>query len=417
MATGASIVNPDDAVDTADIVDNAHTVHDGNNVDTVRSAGTGRSVGVANDAHGVDNAHIVCSDGNVGSAYNADTGRSASATGVNGNHHAGSAGDGGSDVAGDGGTVSHRRLRGVRSDVARGDWVTLTIAILSWVLYIAAAGLVSYTVYSVVHNWQLQTDVAKSVADELEKWPAEDKKEAYNRAKAYNKSLVGSGQKITGIAVNPDTGKMLEDEDTAYNDALNVNDSGAMAVLRIPRISLTETIRHGASNETLENSIGHIYGSLLPIGDPGLVAISAHSGGVNGMLFTRLPQLAVGDYMYVDTLGGELGYQIIAKDIVKPEDLNKVMDEYMKEALEKDEPMLMASTCYPIGINTDRLYVVAVQKSIPHPIPPSATQKDVTLQAIWIGIGLFIILIIMAIIWRVWKSHRRKQGKAHRRKH
>ena len=49
--------------------------------------------------------------------------------------------------------------------------------------------------------------------------------------------------------------------DSVYNRVLNMEESGVMGALEIPKISLYLPIYHGTSQEVLEKGIGHLEGS------------------------------------------------------------------------------------------------------------------------------------------------------------
>lgn len=304
--------------------------------------------------------------------------------------------------------LNERFLSGLRVDVSRKDWKNLALVIISWLLYIAAALMISYAVQSMILTENIQRQVAQNLTQATKEWPAPDMKAFYDKAVAYNDSIVSNDVHATGDAVDPTDGKRLEEKDTAYQEALNINNSGAMAVLYIPKISSEMTIYHGTTDDVLTAGVGHIYGSALPIGQKGTTAaISAHSGGVNGLFFTRLPEIGKGDYMYLNVLGQEQGYQIEYVETVMPEELGDRIDYYQKLAKNTNKSLLLASTCFPISINNQRRIVVGVKKSIPHPIPKSETQKDNTLLAATIALIVFIVLMIAAIAYKMLKRHYR----------
>lgn len=302
--------------------------------------------------------------------------------------------------------LNERFPSGFRMDVSRKDWKNLTLVIISWLLYIAAALMISYAVQSMILTENIQRSVAQNLTQTTKEWPADSMKAFYDKAVAYNDSIIANGMHATGDAVDPTDGKRLEEKDTAYQEALNINHSGAMAVLHIPKISSEMTIYHGTTDDVLTAGVGHIYGSALPIGQKGTAAaISAHSGGVNGLFFTRLPEIGKGDYMYLNVLGQEQGYQIEYVETVMPEELGDRIDYYQKLAKDTNKSFLLASTCFPPGINNQRRIVVGVKKSIPHPIPKSETQKDNTLLAATIALIVFIVLMIVGIAYRMLKRH------------
>lgn len=305
--------------------------------------------------------------------------------------------------------LNQRFPSGIRVDLSRHDYGNLILTIFGWLLYLSSALMIAYSVQSMIITEKIQQDTATNVISSVDKWPSANVKDAYDIAKAYNDDKVlANNMQATGDAVNPDTGERLEVEDKDYQKALNINGSGAMAVLRIPKISSEMTIYHGTTDDVLTAGVGHIYGTSLPIGQKGTTtAVSAHSGGVNGMFFTRLPQLTKGDYLYVNVLGQEQGYEVEETHVVSPDKLGAEFDKYTAKSKQDGETRIVASTCYPLGINTERWFLVAVQKEIPHPIPEASTQKDYSMLAALIATIVFITLVIIAIIVKMIRRHLR----------
>ena len=77
--------------------------------------------------------------------------------------------------------------------------------------------------------------------------------------------------------------------------------SGVMGTIRIPKISVKLPIYHGTSQSALASGAGHLYGSSLPVGGKDTHAvITGHRGLVDAMMFTRLDEMRVGDYFYIE---------------------------------------------------------------------------------------------------------------------
>lgn len=304
--------------------------------------------------------------------------------------------------------LNERFPSGLRVDISRHDWRNIILVIISWLLYIASAFMISYAIQQMILTDNIQKTVASNVINDTKTWPTADVKEQYDKAKAYNDNMLANGVQAIGDAVDPTDGKRIEEKDTAYQDALNINGSGAMAVLNIPKISSEMAIYHGTTDDVLTAGVGHVYGSALPIGENGTTAaVSAHSGGVNGLFFTRLLEMKKGDFMYLNVLGDEQGYEVEDILVVQPDELGNVINDYTLKSKQDNKARLFASTCTPPGVNTERLIVIGVRKSIPHPIPKSETQKDNGLRAVMISIIIFIILIIIGIVFNIIRRHNR----------
>lgn len=112
-------------------------------------------------------------------------------------------------------------------------------------------------------------------------------------------------------------------------------------------------------DEVLKKGVAHLRGTALP-GDKGISVIYGHSG-ISGMLmsrnnpqiiFSRLDGVSIGDTMSIQRDGKDLHYVVSGKKIVDPEDLN-----FMSETTSSERAVLL--TCWPLGIGTKRLIVIA----------------------------------------------------------
>ena len=84
-----------------------------------------------------------------------------------------------------------------------------------------------------------------------------------------------------------------------------------MGTIRIPKISVRLPIYHGTSESALASGAGHLYGSSLPVGGKSTHAVlTGHRGLVEAAMFTRLDEMRVGDYFYIEVMGRTLGYQV-----------------------------------------------------------------------------------------------------------
>lgn len=294
--------------------------------------------------------------------------------------------------------------KGFRYDLKHKDFINVTLVLIGWLLYLSAAFMTSYVVYNIINNEIISRSVSQGVIEAVKQWPSKDVKKDYDKVVAYNNSLGDMQKRIVGDVVGED-GQLIEKNDKTYMDLLNINHSSAMGVVQIPKISAEITIYHTTSDESLTNGVGHVYGTAFPIGQKGTMsAIAAHSGGVNGLFFTRLHELSVGDTFYIDILGKEDGYKIDTVKVVTPEQVGKTILH-----TNPNEARITMITCTPIGINTHRLIVSGVKKDVPNEIPPAYEVKDNTLNATIIAITVFLGFIILAIVYKIVKKIKRQQ--------
>ena len=243
-------------------------------------------------------------------------------------------------------------------------------------------------------------------------WPYPQADEAFAAAMEYNKRLAKSGQPVIGEAKDPlaelyddpqnaannasadgsdNSGDSASAKDKEYQSLLDSGD-GVMGAIRIPKISVNLPVYYGTSELTLASGAGHLYGSSLPVGGKNTHSvITGHRGLVEAAMFTRLDEMRVGDYFYLDVMGRTLGYKVDRITEINPDDTSK-----LKIVLGEDRVTLM--TCTPYGVNTHRLLVSALRSAIPGEIPAEAdAAKDA--RAIGACIVGGILLSGALVVW------------------
>ena len=201
-------------------------------------------------------------------------------------------------------------------------------------------------------------------------------------AEQYNAMLSGATITEGGASAPP----------LAYSDQLTVG--GVMAYIDIPKINVYLPVQHGTDADTLENSVGHVVGTSLPVGGSCSHAVlSAHSGLASSKLFSDIDQLAEGDTFYIHVLGDTLAYKVDAVHAVLPTDTSRLQ-------IEDGKDYVTLVTCTPFGINTHRLLVRGHR--IPY-TPKQATTAAAEKPAVssWtrhyltgLGIGLGAVAVI-----------------------
>ncbi|WP_181481580.1 class C sortase [Clostridium perfringens] len=117
------------------------------------------------------------------------------------------------------------------------------------------------------------------------------------------------------------------------------------------KINIKLPIYERTSDEVLKKGVGVIDGTSIPIGGESTHSVlSAHTGLTTQKLFTNIDQLKEGDFFYINIFGERLAYKVDEINIVKPNDTSKI-----NISPNKDYVTLL--TCYPYGINTERLLV------------------------------------------------------------
>lgn len=281
-------------------------------------------------------------------------------------------------------------------------------------------------------------------------WPYPQADDAFAAAQDYNKRLAESGQPILGEAKDPfadvrggsrasvsdsaesdnqvgesgpqmsdsaesdsqsdENGSQLSDSGESDNqsgaDASSASASsadaeyqglldsggGVMGTIRIPKISVRLPIYHGTSESALASGAGHLYGSSLPVGGKSTHAVlTGHRGLVEAAMFTRLDEMRVGDYFYIEVMGRTLGYQVDRITVIEPNDTSQLK-------IVPDEDRVTLMTCTPYGVNTHRLLVSAIRSAIPDEIP---AENDAVKDARAIGAitGIATLVVGALLVW------------------
>lgn len=217
-----------------------------------------------------------------------------------------------------------------------------------------------------------------------------DLTEQLNLAKAYNTYIYDMSQGIPYTQTKPN-----------YDQALRVDQSGMMGDVSIPQINVQNVpIYHGDSEATLAVGIGHIPQTSLPIGGNNThTVLSAHSGRANNTLFTNLDKLKIGDVFYIDTLNLKMKYQIEQIKVVDPKAVSTL-------SIQKGRDLATLVTCYPTGINSQRLLVTG--ERVPYAIKTAQEkiQRNQYGYDFWVLLGS-LILAILAVLYVIYRSYKK----------
>ena len=121
---------------------------------------------------------------------------------------------------------------------------------------------------------------------------------------------------------------LTEEEKAEYESVLNIDRSGVMGYIKIPKINVMLPVYHGTEENVLQSSIGHLEGSSLPVGGESThCLLSGHRGLPSARLFTDLDQLREGDTFTITVLNDTLTYEVDHIWIIEPEDLSHLQIE------------------------------------------------------------------------------------------
>ena len=266
-------------------------------------------------------------------------------------------------------------------------------------VFLTGVALILYPTFADWWNSFHQSRAVASYMDSVSALDTEQYEEILAEADAYNQKLAE-----TGILWTLD-----EEQEKEYNNQLNVNDSGIMGYIDIPKINITLPIYHGIDEEVLQVAIGHIAGSSLPVGGKNTHCIvSGHRGLPSARLFTDLDKLVDGDTFTMTVLNRTVTYQVDQIRIVEPTDLSDLL-------IEEGKDYCTLVTCTPYGINTHRLLVRGHRVANAQgdaPVIADAMQIETIYIAPFLAVPILILLVIGMFILTGRQQRRNRQVKA-----
>jgi sortase A len=122
--------------------------------------------------------------------------------------------------------------------------------------------------------------------------------------------------------------------------------------IQIPAINVDAPVVEGDDREQLKQGAGHHVGSANP-GERGNCVISAHND-IFGEIFRDLPDLDLGDEILAYTTSRVYRYVVTQKRFVEPTEVSVLEST--------SSPILTLISCYPYGIDTQRIVVIGELK-------------------------------------------------------
>ena len=225
-------------------------------------------------------------------------------------------------------------------------------------LILVGVGILAYPSVSEYLSQRNSSRATASYDDAVLQMENARREELLAQAQDYNRQLAGSDPAAgsDATALTPES----------YWDLLNVDATGMMGYLEIPRLNTTIPIYHGTEEDVLQVGIGHLQTTSLPVGGPSThAALSGHRGLPSRSLFTGLDQMEVGDHFYITVLGETLCYTVDQILTVLPHEMDAL-------AITPGQDYVTLITCTPYGINSHRLLV---RGGCARPITPSSGKR------------------------------------------
>jgi LPXTG-site transpeptidase (sortase) family protein len=213
---------------------------------------------------------------------------------------------------------------------------------------------------------QRRADIKIEPVPESYKKYIEEEFAYYDPGKSYFANLseqLGTLDLTGQYYFNPETKSQQEviiDKDYRKNMLLTIDSVG---IKNIKISSNVESRNESVYNQYLKDGVAHFRGTPLP-GDGGNSFIYGHSAvesffsrhrDLPETIFSRLNEIDIGQKIVVNREDKVLEYIVRNKKIVDPEDFTILQPVHSKETV-----TLM--TCWPLGIGTKRLIVVAERR-------------------------------------------------------
>ena len=269
--------------------------------------------------------------------------------------------------------------------------------------FLCCLGIMDYPFISRLYNEKVQGAVAVSYDQMSKSLEDIERDQLLEAARAYN----------AGLAAREPAGLQDAFQDTVtgsteYEQLLNADEDGVMAVVEIPSIDVSLPVYHGTSEEVLQKGAGHLEGSSLPVGGESThTCLSAHRGLPDKKLFTNLDLLKEGDIFYIRVLGEMLAYEIYEIETVTP-------DQTQSLDIQQGQDLATLITCTPYGINTHRLYVhgkrIAYEEETEQQQKQEAIRKNFWSLYWWIPVTILLLLWMAGLlIWQL-RSEKTEEG-------
>ncbi len=195
-----------------------------------------------------------------------------------------------------------------------------------------------------------------------------------------------------------------------YDKLLDPTGNHIMGYLEVPKIGQKLAIFHGTSHAVLQEGVGHVEGTSLPIGGENTHAVLAgHRGLPRAKILSDADQLVVGDKFFIYVLDETLAYEIDQIEIVLPNNADFLQ-------IEPDMDLVTLLTCTPYGVNSHRMLIRGHRVPYdPEDIKEQGRQRRIpererpVVIAVIALIALFILLTIVRLILAAKDRRKREE--------
>ena len=278
-------------------------------------------------------------------------------------------------------------------------WTALLIALVFFVG-------VCVLIYPLAAPWFTQYAQSQRIADltdEVAELGPAVRAEAVQRALDYNAALTGGASVAAGERI-PLADGALGPAGFEYSEMLAADRTGLMGRIKIPAIAVDLPIYHGTSDDVLEQGVGHLEGTALPVGGPSTHAVlTGHRGLAGAELFTHLDQVELGDSFTLEVFGEVLTYRVISTRVVEPTETETLYPQ-------QGDDLVTLVTCTPLGINSHRILVTG-ERELPTPIEDvrnAGATPDIPGFPWWILLLVAAVVLLSLYVWWSGRPLRRR---------
>ena len=275
-------------------------------------------------------------------------------------------------------------------------------------ILLAGVAIAGYPAFSDYWNSMHQTRAIAGYAERVAELTNDEYVTVWENALDYNRRL----------AANPNPWAMSDEDIDDYELQLNVDGTGNMGFISIPRIDVNLPVYHGTSEAVLQTSIGHIDGTSLPAGSvhpdeddydkvefASHSVLSGHRGLPSAKLFSDLDAMEVGDIFYLTVLDQTLTYQVDKITVILPEDSSEL-------ALFPGKDYCTLMTCTPYGINTHRLLVRGVRvENDKELIDVRVTADALKVEPLYVVPFIAGPVLLLMILWVILFAGKKKKSR------
>ena len=175
--------------------------------------------------------------------------------------------------------------------------------LLSGVMIIGILVGIGLLVYPSIANYWNQFHQSRAIMsynEAVDSMSREDYAKILDSARKYNEKLAQRGLHFT----------MTDAERAEYEKELNIDGTGIMGYISVPKFHIRVPVYHGTEESVLQVAIGHLETTSLPVGGENThTQVSGHRGLPSARLFTDLDKIREGDTWTITVLNETMTYE------------------------------------------------------------------------------------------------------------